>query len=194
MTRFTLLPIAALVLVGACADTPSAPPSFERPSLDGLAPPPRIEARGSVSFTQDGGVAGFSAASVADAACVAPPISFTAVLDGTYFQNKPGTNAWAHFTAVGGSGQGKINETQNKQDASGILTIGGFDFSLIGWNPVLPLLSPTERNAGTATGDLEAEVRACGTTYSYTGEVTYSWGPITPPPCTGGPSDCPVIP
>ncbi|MBC7791325.1 MAG: hypothetical protein H7Z74_15365 [Anaerolineae bacterium] len=185
MKRLTLLPFAALVLAGACADTPSAPPSFDRPSLAGTPPPPRITSRGDVSLNPEtsGFAAGLASAEVtAEAACEPSSLSFE--LDGSYFRNNPANNAWASFTPVEGSGTGRLHETKKKQDASGHWTVLNYlgvehDIRLLTYDGSSLFTFPD--NGGTAFGNLEAEVTACGQTLRYTGFIDIEWGS-----CVGG--------
>jgi len=180
MKRFTLLlPIAALVLVGACADTPSAPQSFDRPQLDeSPPPPPRLDgATGFVNFVPDG-FSGDAVGAAVPEDCEVPILAFP--VEGTYFQNKPATHAYAHISPVGGSGNGIIKETQTKDDASGKLEFEGAVIRLIEWRPARPggeLLNEAKRSGGGAFGELDAEITACGSTNSVTGTFFYRWGP-----------------
>jgi len=180
MKRFTLLlPIAALVLVGACADTPSAPQSFDRPQLDeSPPPPPRLDgATGFVNFAPDdfsGQAVGATPGGPED--CEVPILAFP--VEGTYFQNKPATHAYAHISPVGGSGNGIINETETRADASGKLEFEGAVIRLIEWRPAPggELLNRAKRSDGFAYGELVAEITACGSTNLATGTFSYSWG------------------
>ncbi|MGI9078293.1 MAG: hypothetical protein ACR2G6_13340 [Gemmatimonadaceae bacterium] len=184
MKRFTILPIAALVFSGACADTPSAPMSFERPQLaTGNPPPPPVTGTGSVSFTSGISTAATTSASgdagvASHDGCAAPPPELAFAIEGTYFQNKPGTIAWIHFSPVEGSDQGIIHESQTSQNASGKLTYLDFDIHLL--DSRVSLLAGTG-DFGSADGEIDAEIRVCGITYPYTGSFSFDWG--TPPTC-----------
>lgn len=183
MNRLKLLPLAALLLTGACADTPSAPPTFSRPSLAGTPPPPRIEASGTATLSSTEAAIASATGIVAQDACV-PESPLIFVLEGTYLRNNPATNAWAHLTPVGGSGIGKIHETQTKQDASGQWTIVQnavqHDVHLLDYDGTSLFLFAD--NAGGAGGLLQAEVTACGQKTLYEGTIEFEWG--TGIPCS----------
>lgn len=181
MKRLTLLPIAALVLTAACADTPTALQSGG-PLLGSDPPPPPVTGRGTVSLGIAGGgerigsvVVNLSEVSVLSTCEPSPVLAFS--VDGSYFQNKPGNNAWIHFFAEDGSGHGNIHETKNKQDASGTLTVTDATVEhhvhFLTYTGATLFQSP---QSGFISGVLEAEVTACGSKFSYSGNISFDWG------------------
>ncbi|MFN2397351.1 MAG: hypothetical protein ABR543_01710 [Gemmatimonadaceae bacterium] len=185
MNRLTLVPIAALVLAAGCADAPSAPQSGYRPLLGSDPPPPPVAGIGTVSLetatgsARVGSVVSLSEVSAQSTCEPSPELVFP--VEGFYFENEPGNNAWIHFFPVDGSGHGNIHETLKRQDASGKLTVTPATTLVEHDIHILSYTGRTLFQPGSSDdirGVLEARVTACGSTFSYTGDISFRWGII----------------
>lgn len=188
MKKLALLLPAAL-LFAACSDTPSEPP-MGRPSFDN-PPPPKLAGTGVVAF----GSSDFTALSLTIQAqsCEglgSGPLTVAFPIDGSYFQNPPGTHAWVQFNPVGGTGQAWIrergkgppdpNEDPTTLEAGGLVKytdVLGVDYQVQLLSYVgTPLRRPEGSDAaGFIFGVLTAEVRACGRREIAQGFIDYFW-------------------
>ncbi|HUF65091.1 MAG TPA: hypothetical protein VMM17_03870 [Gemmatimonadaceae bacterium] len=190
MKKLALLLPAAL-LFAACSETPSEPP-MGRPSFDN-PPPPKLAGTGFLALG-DEQVEALSL-TIQSQSCEdlgEGPLAVAFPIEGDYFQNPPGNQAWVQFNPVGGTGQGWIRERGEElpvpPDPVEDLTLeaGGLvKYNQDGIDYQVRLLSyegtPLRRQEGSdgfgfIGGQLTAEVRACGRREIAQGFINYNWG------------------